>query len=42
MEWLDPILDLLALPRYGLATLFIASFISATLNHVASEPALIG
>jgi membrane protein YqaA with SNARE-associated domain len=42
MEWLDPILNVLALPRYGLVTLFIASFISATLLPVASEPALYG
>ena len=42
MEWLDPVLDLLALPRFGLATLFLASFISATLFPVASEPALYG
>ena len=39
MEWLDPILNWLALPRFGLTTLFIASFISATLLPVASEPA---
>ena len=42
MEWLDPVLNWLALPRFGLATLFIACFISATLLPVASEPALYG
>jgi membrane protein YqaA with SNARE-associated domain len=42
VEWLDPVLNLLSLPRYGLATLFVASFISATLLPVASEPALYG
>ena len=42
MVWLVPILDLLALPRYGLATLIIASIISATQFPVASEPALFG
>jgi membrane protein YqaA with SNARE-associated domain len=42
MDWLDPILNALALPRFGLATLFVASFISATLLPVASEPALYG
>lgn len=42
MAWLDPILALLALPRFGLTTLFIASFISATLLPVASEPVLYG
>jgi membrane protein YqaA with SNARE-associated domain len=42
MSWLEPILALLALPRYGLSTLFIAAFISATLLPVGSEPALLG
>jgi membrane protein YqaA with SNARE-associated domain len=42
MDWLDPILALLALPRYGLTTLFIAAFISATLVPVGSEPVLYG
>jgi membrane protein YqaA with SNARE-associated domain len=41
-DWLDPILALLALPRYGLATLFIAAFVSATLLPVGSEPVLFG
>jgi membrane protein YqaA with SNARE-associated domain len=41
-DWLDPILALLALPRYGLTTLFIAAFISATLLPVGSEPVLFG
>ena len=42
MTWLEPILALLALPRYGLSTLFVAAFISATLLPVGSEPALVG
>jgi membrane protein YqaA with SNARE-associated domain len=42
MQWLDPLLALLALPKYGLTTLFLASFISATLLPVASEPVLFG
>src|SRR3954471_20148412 len=42
MDWLEPLLGGLALPRYGLSTLFVASFISATLLPVASEPALYG
>ena len=42
MSWLEPILALLALPRYGLSTLFVAAFISATLLPVGSEPALVG
>ncbi|MGZ5193901.1 MAG: YqaA family protein [Ramlibacter sp.] len=41
-DWLDPILALLALPRYGLTTLFIAAFVSATLLPVGSEPVLFG
>ena len=41
-EWLASALALLALPRFGLSTLFIASFISATLLPVGSEPFLIG
>ncbi len=42
MEWLEPVLSLLALPRFGLSTLFVAAFISATLLPVGSEPALYG
>ena len=42
MEWLEPVLSLLALPRYGLSTLFVAAFISATLLPVGSEPVLYG
>lgn len=41
-EWMTRTLDLLSLPEYGLSTLFIASFISATLLPVGSEPALFG
>lgn len=36
------LLGLLALPQFGLSTLFVAAFISATLLPVASEPALYG
>lgn len=39
---LDSVLALLALPAYGLSTLFVASFVSATLLPVGSEPALYG
>ena len=42
MDWLEPILALLALPRFGLTTLFLAAFISATLLPVGSEPVLFG
>ena len=41
-NWLDPLLAVLALPQYGLSTLFLAAFISATLLPVGSEPALFG
>ena len=40
--WLDSLLALLALPQYGLSTLFIAAFVSATLLPVGSEPVLFG
>lgn len=36
------ILHLLALPEYGLATIFVVSFISATLLPLGSEPAVLG
>lgn len=42
MDWLEPILALLALPRFGLSTLFVAAFISATLVPVGSEAVLYG
>lgn len=41
-SWLTSLFDLLALPEYGLSTLFVAAFISATLVPVGSEPALFG
>jgi len=40
--WLDSLLALLALPQYGLSTVFIAAFVSATLLPVGSEPVLFG
>ena len=40
--WLDSLLTLLALPQYGLSTVFIAAFVSATLLPVGSEPVLFG
>lgn len=40
--WLDHMLALLALPQYGLSTLFVAAFVSATLLPVGSEPILFG
>jgi membrane protein YqaA with SNARE-associated domain len=40
--WLHSLLGLLALPRFGLSTLFFVAFISATLLPLGSEPALFG
>jgi membrane protein YqaA with SNARE-associated domain len=41
-DWLHSLLSLLALPEYGLGTLFVVSFLSATLLPMGSEPALFG
>lgn len=41
-SWLTSVFDILALPEYGLSTLFVAAFVSATLIPVGSEPALFG
>jgi len=40
--WLESIIALLALPQYGLSTVFVASFISATLLPLGSEPVVFG
>lgn len=40
--WIESLLALLALPRFGLGTVFIVAFISATLLPVGSEPAVFG
>ena len=40
--WLEHLLALLALPNYGLGTLFVVAFVSATLLPLGSEPALFG
>lgn len=40
--WLTHLLALLALPEYGLSTLFVIAFVSATLLPMGSEPALFG
>ncbi len=40
--WLTHLLDLLALPQFGLGTVFVVSFISATLLPLGSEPAVFG
>jgi membrane protein YqaA with SNARE-associated domain len=41
-EWINILLELLALPQYGLSTVFIVSFISATLLPLGSEPVVFG
>lgn len=40
--WTEHLLALLALPKYGLTTLFVIAFVSATLLPMGSEPALFG
>jgi membrane protein YqaA with SNARE-associated domain len=40
--WLDQLLVLLALPKFGLSTVFTVSFISATLLPLGSEPVVFG
>jgi membrane protein YqaA with SNARE-associated domain len=40
--WIDHLITLLALPQFGLSTVFIVSFVSATLLPVGSEPAVFG
>ncbi|MEY4138595.1 MAG: hypothetical protein RLZZ371_777 [Pseudomonadota bacterium] len=40
--WLNYLLTLLALPKFGLSTVFVVSFVSATLLPMGSEPAVFG
>ncbi len=40
--WLPPLLAALALPEYGLSTVFAVAFASATLLPMGSEPAVFG
>ena len=40
--WLEHLLHWLALPQFGLSTVFVVSFISATLLPMGSEPAVFG
>ncbi len=40
--WLDWLLDFLAIPKFGLSSVFVISFISATLLPLGSEPAVFG
>ena len=41
-NWTHLMLEWLALPQFGLSTVFIVSFISATLLPLGSEPAVFG
>lgn len=41
-EWIDALLVALALPRFGLSTVFVVALISATLLPMGSEPAVFG
>lgn len=40
--WLQTLLNALALPEYGLSTVFVVAFVSATLLPMGSEPAVFG
>ena len=40
--WIDQLLALLALPKYGLSAVALVSFISATLLPMGSEPVVFG
>lgn len=40
--WIASLLSLLALPKFGLSTVFVVAFISATLLPLGSEPAVYG
>jgi membrane protein YqaA with SNARE-associated domain len=40
--WFESVLALLALPKYGLSTVFLVAFVSATLLPMGSEPAVFG
>ena len=40
--WIEHLIKLLALPEFGLSTVFVVSFISATLLPLGSEPVVFG
>ena len=40
--WLQSLLGVLALPQYGLSTVFVVALVSATLLPLGSEPAVFG
>jgi membrane protein YqaA with SNARE-associated domain len=41
-DWINHVLALLSLPQYSLSTVFVVSFISATLLPLGSEPVVFG
>lgn len=41
-DWIEHLLTLLSLPQYSLSTVFVVSFISATLLPLGSEPVVFG
>ena len=41
-HWVAQLTELLALPEFGLSTVFVVSFISATLLPLGSEPVVFG
>lgn len=41
-DWSTHLLQLLALPEFGLSTVFVVAFVSATLLPMGSEPAVFG
>ena len=40
--WFESMLTMLALPKFGLSTVFVVAFVSATLLPLGSEPAVFG
>ena len=40
--WFESVLALLALPKYGLSSVFLVAFVSATLLPMGSEPFVFG
>jgi membrane protein YqaA with SNARE-associated domain len=40
--WFESLLAALALPKFGLSTVFVVAFVSATLAPLGSEPAVPG
>ena len=41
-DWMNALLQLLALPQYSLGTVFVVAFVSATLVPLGSEPVVFG